>query len=186
MTDLKPKEKRCKACGKSFSPRSSTQKACRLECAIVVQNQTKEKKWNTETRRRRAAIKPKAKHAAEAQSAINWYVRERDYFEPCISCLRHHNGQYHAGHLRPRGAAGQHRFLLWNLNKQCKPCNLDLSGNILLYEKNLRLKIGDDKVDFLLSNNDCRAYDIEYLKRLKRIFNKKARIAVKRRQSNGY
>lgn len=84
-----------------------------------------------ETRRRKEAIKTLADLKREAQTALNrWIVQIRDADKPCISCGRHHQGQWHAGHYLSRGAAPQHALNPMNVWKQCAPCNTYLHGNL--------------------------------------------------------
>lgn len=147
-------------------------------------------------RQKKEALKPASKWLAEAQSAVNRYIRVRDKQEPCISCNQppevieaqqgwKTGGCWDAGHFMTRGAKGQLRFVLFNIHKQCKSCNAG-GGKFShkaatvdqQYRENLIRKIGIEKVEWLESNNelDSRKKDIEYLKRIKRIFAKKARL----------
>lgn len=160
----------------------------------AMQSQAKKEKADRALHReRKEAIKPKSKWLAEAQSAFNKYIRLRDYDKPCISCLKPKEvieaeqgwkvgGCWDAGHFMTRGAKGQLRFVLFNVHKQCKSCNggggrfsakaATVDAN---YRTNLIEKIGIEKVEFLENNNelDLKKGDIEYLKRIKTIFNKK-------------
>ena len=83
---------------------------------------------------------------AEAQAAVNRYVRLRDAALPCISCQRHHAGKWNAGHYRSTAAAPELRFDLDNLHKQCEPCNTHLSGNLIRYRVGLLDRIGADRL----------------------------------------
>ncbi len=154
----------------------------------------KEKTFNRETKARKEAVKPKSKWLSEAQAAFNKYIRLRDYDQPCISCLKPREvieadqgwkvgGCWDAGHFMTRGAKGQLRFVLFNVHKQCKSCNGGggrFSAKAATVDANYRInlieKIGIDKVEWLENNNDIdfKKGDIEYLKRIKRIFNKRA------------
>jgi len=103
-----------------------------------------------------------------AQSAFNAYIRARDSKEPCISCQRHHSGQYHAGHFKTTKARSELKFNEDNCHKQCAPCNNNLSGNIEHYRPNLIKKIGLKRVEALDVHEsikwDCDTYrDIEIL-----------------------
>lgn len=160
-----------------------------------------EKEKRREHREKKAALKPKSKILAEAQASFNTYIRIRDYHEPCISCgkSREHvekeqgwktGGCWDAGHFMTRGAKGQLRFVLYNVHKQCKSCNGG-GGKFShkaatvdeQYRTNLIEKIGLEKVELLESNNeiDTRKNDVEYLERIKKIFNRRARWYKKRR-----
>ena len=114
-----------------------------------------------------------------AQTAFNAFIRARDSKEPCISCQRHHSGQYHAGHFKTTGARSELRFNEDNCHKQCAPCNNHLSGNIEHYRPNLIKKIGRERVEALdvqqVLKWDCDTYrDIEllYKDKLKRLNDK--------------
>jgi hypothetical protein len=126
---------------------------------------------------KREKLKTRAEWAREAQAAVNKYVRMRDYHLGCVSCDKPASwpGQWHASHFRSVGAASAVRFSLWNIHKSCSICNNWKSGNLSDYEPRLREKIGGSKVDWLRTQNQCVSYSIEYLKRLKSVFNKKAR-----------
>ena len=125
---------------------------------------------------RKLKLKTAGDYTKEAQAAINKYVRIRDLKYPCISCGRHHQGQYHAGHYKTTGAYPELRFNLRNIHKQCSVCNNHLSGNIMNYRINLVNKKGVDLVEWLEGYHELKRYSIDYLVRLKRVFNKKARL----------
>ena len=133
------------------------------------------KEERTETRRRREAIKPRAKWLAECQIIMNKIVRLRDAHLGCCSCDRPASwgGQWHASHLRSVGAASAVRFHLWNIHKGCSICNNHLSGNLAEYLPRIRARIGDDKVNWLYTQNHIVTYDVEYLKRFKAVMGKK-------------
>mgnify|MGYP000430454605 CR=1 FL=1 len=120
----------------------------------------------------------------EAQAAINKYVRVRDAKKPCVSCgcalSINYGGTTDCGHYRSRGSASHLRFNLLNMAGQCSRCNRYLSGNIVEYRKELIKRIGNKRVDILECSNEPRKFDAEYLKRIKKIFNKKARIYERR------
>jgi hypothetical protein len=154
---------------------------CSPKCAIahsktlqVKRERLEAKQAKAETREKLAKIKTRSQWLKEAQAVVNKYVRLRDSKLGCVSCDKTAtwNGQWHASHFRSVGAAPSIRFNLWNIHKSCSVCNNFLSGNLSEYEPRLRIKIGDYKVDFLRSKNDRSHYDIEYLKRLIRVFKK--------------
>ena len=95
------------------------------------------------------AIKSKADWAREAQTAFNAWIRARDEGLPCISCGRHHQGQWHAGHYLSTGARPELRYTESNVHRQCAPCNTHLSGNAVLYRIGLINRIGADAVEWL-------------------------------------
>ncbi len=135
-----------------------------------------------EARRRKEAIKPRTKWLAECQAIVNKIVRLRDAHLGCCSCDRgqHWDGQWHASHLRSVGAASAVRFHLWNIHKGCSICNNHLSGNLSEYLPRIRARIGDEKVDWLYTQNQVVTHDIEYLKKFKRVMGMRLRRMEKR------
>jgi hypothetical protein len=112
-------------------------------------------------------IKSRSDWLKEAQVAFNAWIRERDKDLPCISCQRHHKGQYHAGHYRSVGACPELRFEPLNVHKQCSACNNYKSGNILEYRLNLIAKIGQEKVDWIEGKHDPVKYTVEDLREIR-------------------
>ncbi|HED8921315.1 TPA: recombination protein NinG, partial [Pseudomonas aeruginosa] len=129
------------ACGQEFTPRfSSTQKACSPACALAIKDKHAKParkaiadRERREIKVRKERLKSRADHLREAQAAFNEFIRLRDADQPCISCGRHHDGQYHAGHYRTVAASPELRFEPLNVNKQCAPCNNHKSGDIVNY-----------------------------------------------------
>lgn len=127
-----------------------------------------------ETRRRKEAIKTMADLKREAQTALNrWIVQVRDADKPCISCGRHHAGQYHAGHYLSRGAAPQHALNPINVWKQCAPCNTYLHGNQAAYRMRLVELIGLPAVEALESDNAPKKWTREELIAIRDEYRKK-------------
>lgn len=153
------------------------QKVCfDAKCAAEWAKSEREKAERKELRQRKDKIKSRSEWIKEAQAAFNAYIRVRDHDLPCISCQRHHTGQYHAGHFRTVKAAPQLRFNTKNCHKQCMPCNAHLSGNITEYRINLVKRIGVDNVEWIERNQGEARYSSDYAKRVKRIFRKKERL----------
>ena len=132
-------------------------------------------------RQRLDAVKSRADWLRDAQMAVNRYIRLRDRDKGCISCDRPAtwDGQWHASHFRSVGAASAVRFNLWNIHKACSVCNHHLSGNIAGYMPRLVEKIGPQKVEWLQQQNHVVRYEVEYLKRLKSVFNRRANRVAK-------
>lgn len=120
------------------------------------------------TRQKLEKLKSKAQWAKEAQIEFNRYVRLRDAALPCISCGRHHQGQYHAGHFLSVGARPELRFTEANVHKQCSPCNLHLGGNALLFRQGLLAKLGIELVEWLEGPHAPRRDTVDTLIALKR------------------
>lgn len=153
-----PKQKKCKSkgCGVLFTPTRPMQTVCSVMCAVLdarIKREQAETKKRQEQRRKdretRDKLKTRADWLKEAQAAFNAYIRVRDADQPCISCGRHHTGQWHAGHYLSRGARPELAMHPDNCHKQCAPCNTHLSGNLVLYRVNLINKIGLDRVEWL-------------------------------------
>jgi len=169
----KLKTKKCKACNEKFVYFSSLQKVCSVACSLKHVRNEERKEFNRETKRRKQAIKSRSDWLREVQQVFNKYIRLRDSNLPCISCARHHNGQYHAGHYKTVGANPELRFNEINCHKQCAPCNNHLSGNITNYRIELSKRIGDEKLKELEGPHEPKKYTIEELKELKKVYQQK-------------
>jgi hypothetical protein len=184
MIAKQPKPKKCKnpACGVSFPPRRLGQVVCSPACAValVLVKREQERKSLAQLERRaikaaKERIKSRSQHMKEAQVAFNAWVRLRDAGLPCVSCGRHHNGQWHAGHYRTVGGSPELRFEPLNVWRQCAPCNNHQSGNIVNYRIELVKRIGEEKVAWLEGPHQPRKYTIEELKTIKAEYRAKAR-----------
>lgn len=170
----KPKKCRVATCRALFMPSRMGQAVCSHACALIdaPRHAPKARKALAEIGRKelRAAkvkIKTRAQHTKEAQAAFNAWIRERDIGLPCVSCGRHHNGQWHAGHYRTVGANPELRFEPLNVWRQCAPCNNHKSGDIVNYRLELVRRIGVDKVDWLEGPHEPQRYTIEQLQAIK-------------------
>lgn len=141
--------------------------------------QRKEKKKVREARER---LKTRSEWLREAQKEFNRYIRLRDKGKHCISCDKPDDGthQRHASHYRSVGACSALRFNTFNVWASCAQCNSVKSGNLIEYRIRLRKLAGDDRVEWLESQNEPRRYSIDYLKRLRRVFKRRADILQKR------
>ncbi len=184
----------CKGCGHKYAPGpydKPFQRWCGVDCGITVAREAQDKQRQKarskaqkaerkQLQDRRKALKTKSAWTAEAQTAFNGYIRARDHGKPCISCGQYEQdrftgGHFDCGHYRSTGAAAHLRFHTLNAHGQCKHCNRDLSGNVVEYRKGLIDRIGQDRVEQLENDNTIKSCDIEYLERLKKLFNKRAR-----------
>ena len=145
----------------------------------------KEKAARSDLRARKEKLKTAGDYIKEAQAAVNKYIRLRDHGKPCISCgslpEKKLGGTIDAGHYRSRGTASHLRFNVLNIHAQCIKCNRFNSGNAIDYRINLIKKIGVKLVDKLEADNKPRKFTIEYLKRVKKLFSKRARYYEKLR-----
>ena len=192
---------KCHLCRCLVEPGEGFQTPLRLFCgmehaiasALADQDkirQKQEKKKAVAVRGQHRADKERIKKAGdyikEAQAAVNRYVRGRDYEKPCVSCGSNpdqkRGGTVDAGHYRSRGAASHLRFNVFNISKQCVKCNRYNSGNAVDFRIELIKRIGLERVERLENDNEPRKFTIDYLKRIKKIFSKRARIQEKRNQ----
>lgn len=148
----------------------------------------KDRSQKSKDKARLQELKPISKLTSEAQAAVNKYIRLRDSQKPCVSCGSSPidsdlitGSRFDAGHYRSRGSASHLKFNLLNIHKQCVKCNRFDSGNSVGYRTELINRIGIDRVEALENNNNPRKFTAEYLNRVKRIFNKRARFYEKRR-----
>nr|WP_314569298.1 recombination protein NinG [uncultured Pseudomonas sp.] len=176
LTTKSPRPKKCKVttCRASFVPTKSFQTWCSPDCAVVIvraKQATERKSFEQRERReikvRKEKLKSRADHAKETQAVFNEWVRLRDADLPCISCGRHHQGKYDAGHYRTVGSNPALRFEPLNCHKQCVPCNQHKSGDIVNYRINLVHRIGVEKVDWIEGPHEPQRSTIEQLKEIK-------------------
>jgi len=139
------------------------------------QQEREDKEQRKKDRERKQSLRPRSWYLKEAQKWFNKFIRLRDSHNPCISCGRHHQGQYHAGHYKTVGAAPELRFEELNCHKQCAPCNNHLSGNIVNYRPNLIKKIGIAKVEWLEGSHEPLKLGIEDLKYLIAVYKVKCK-----------
>jgi hypothetical protein len=174
----------CKVCKADFAPMRSMQAVCGPQCAIkhstLTNTQGKLKALRKADRKRKEALKTKRDWTKEAQQQFNAYIRARDYGKPCMSCgcyeqERFTGGHFDCGHYRSTGAAAHLRFHTLNTAGQCKRCNRELSGNVVAYRVGLVARIGAERVERLEHDNDPRTFSVDYLKRVKAIFSRRAR-----------
>lgn len=170
-----PRAKKCRVpeCGASFVPQKLGQAVCSPACAIIdaPRNQAKARKALAQVERReikirKEALKSRSDHMKDTQQAFNGWVRNRDAALPCVSCGRHHEGKYDAGHYRTVGSNPALRFEPMNCHRQCSPCNTQLSGNIVNYRIELVRRIGITNVEWLEGPHEPQKYTVEELKAL--------------------
>jgi hypothetical protein len=146
LKPVKYRKKKCNGCGNWFVPERPLQIGCNYKCALIIatanrarkekreafQQKRKEREFKKQTKKMKDDIRPlngKDGWLQMVERECNKYIRELDYFLSCCSCERHHQGQYHAGHYRPKGNNPKIRFHPLNLHKQCAPCNTYWSAN---------------------------------------------------------
>lgn len=178
----KPKKCRVATCRTSFVPSRMGQAVCSPACALIdgPRHAPKARKAldqidRKEIKVRKEKLKSRAGHAKDTQRAFNEWVRLRDADLPCVSCGRHHDGQYHAGHYRTVAANPAIRFEPLNVHKQCAPCNNHKSGDIVNYRIELVKRIGAEAVEWLEGPHEPKKYTIEQLKAMTAEYRAKTR-----------
>ena len=170
----KPKKCRVATCRASFVPSRMGQAVCSPACAIIdaPRNEPKARKALADIERkdikvRKEKLKSRADHLKDTQHAFNAWVRARDAALPCVSCGRHHQGKYDAGHYRTVGSNPALRFEPMNCHRQCSPCNTRLSGNIVNYRIELVKRIGAAALEWLEGPHEAKKYTVEEIKAIK-------------------
>lgn len=179
------RRKRCPTCRVLFTPARTSQTVCgEIECAIAhgqsekgraIAGKALAEVGRREIRVRKEKLKSRADHMREAQAVFNEWIRLRDAALPCVSCGRHHQGKYDAGHYRTVGGNPALRFEPLNCHKQCVPCNRHKSGDIVNYRTNLVQRIGRDNVEWLEGPHEAKRYTIADLKAMKAEYRAKTR-----------
>ena len=170
----RPRKCAVRTCRAPFVPTQSFQSWCSPECGVQIARDKQQKERTALAKIERKAIKARkeqlkgrAAYMKEAQSVFNSWVRARDADQPCISCGRHHQGKYDAGHYRSVGSNPALRFEPLNCHRQCVPCNQHKSGNAIEYRIGLVARIGAEAVAWLEGPHAARHYSIEELQAIK-------------------
>lgn len=176
LTSGGPRRKRCPECRVMFTPARPGQAVCgEIDCAIAhgqsekgraIAGKALAEVGRREIKVRKEALKSRSDHMKDTQQAFNEWVRHRDAALPCVSCGRHHEGKYDAGHYRTVGSNPALRFEPMNCHKQCVPCNQHKSGNVIEYRLELVRRIGIVNVEWLEGPHEPQKYTIEELKAL--------------------
>ena len=178
----KPKKCRVATCRASFVPSRMGQAVCSPACAMIdaPRHEPKARKALADIERkdikvRKEKLKTRADHLKDTQQAFNAWVRARDADLPCVSCGRHHQGKYDAGHYRTVGSNPALRFEPMNCHRQCSPCNTRLSGNIVNYRIELVQRIGAEAVEWLEGPHEAKKYTVDELKAMTADYREKTR-----------
>lgn len=195
-----PRSRNCKICKTRFKPATLYDWWCSEEHKEElitklatearqkrIQQQERRRKETTQQERRslkirKLAVKPLSYFHKQAQIAFNEYIRTRDAADPCISCGRFHNGQWHAGHFRTVKASPETRYDEDGCHKQCMPCNHHLSGNIGEYKPRLIVKIGQEAFDRLMGEHPLKKWTREELQELAAHYRQKTRAMIKKQE----
>jgi hypothetical protein len=141
------KQKKCKQCGKLYSPiYSSIQPVCSYICALKFN----EKK---EIDKRVKEFKVESQKLSEVESIarriFQQWVRLRDAKLPCISCGRTESPQWDGSHYLSAELYSGMIFNEMNCNKACVYCNRIHYGALVGYRKGMIEKYGQLAVEGL-------------------------------------
>ncbi len=181
--------RKCRGCGEWYKPNEGDNlqiKCCSEKCIQTVLKahwDKKAKKAKETVKKKEAARKKKKKDSTKtrkraAKEACHEYIRFRDKDELCICCGQPLGENYHAGHFLESGNNSKIRYDEDNINGQRLRCNYYKGGDSGDYERNLRIKIGDKRVDRLIANkggtmkrtaDDYREIEKDYKEKLKEL-----------------
>lgn len=190
-------KRKCKYCLEYFPPEKIKKFGVGYFCSIEHALQWVKEKQAKDKARKLAKEKKavKQKHAKEkrafydsdiktrkaaAKAACHKYIRERDKNDGCICCDRKLGNKFDAGHFLESGNNSFLRYHEDNIHAQSVHCNQYKGGDSGDYERNLRIKIGDDRVDYLLANKggvvkrtaeDYKEIEVMYKEKLKKLIN---------------
>tara|TARA_R110002049_G_scaffold163373_2_gene329199 strand:+ start:463 stop:1053 length:591 start_codon:yes stop_codon:yes gene_type:complete len=190
-------KRKCKYCLEYFPPEKIKRFGVGYFCSIEHALQWVKEKQAKDKARKLAKEKKavKQKHAKEkrafydgdvktrkaaAKAACHKYIRERDKNDGCICCDRQLGNKFDAGHFLESGNNSFLRYHEDNIHAQSVHCNQYKGGDSGDYERNLRMKIGDDRVDYLLANKggvvkrtaeDYKEIEVMYKEKLKKLIN---------------
>jgi hypothetical protein len=155
----------------------------------------REKAYNDKTRQIKQRYESLADCAEKLSVACNFYIRERDYDKPCISCyqpIRKVWKNYHAGHFIPYGSKYKYspiRFDERNIMGQCAGCNTYRNGRQADYEQGLIERYGKSHVDEVKElKRKCDSGEIaplmkDEMKAMTKDFNRRARELKRSREA---
>lgn len=177
---------RCKNCKDKYEAKHFNQKYCFRSACVKVWVETakdkakkkKEKQIKDEVKKLKQQWFPEKDQGVQklvliVQKTFNEFIRSRDAGLNCISCKKPPKKK-NAGHYHSANISWATRFDERNVNLQCESCNNNLSGNLIKYGKNLKLKIGLDeynKLDELAQTT--RNFTREELKEINKKYKKK-------------
>ena len=217
MKAFKPHDKKCRnpECRKPFrvtTPAEARATWCSTDCALAIvaikrekARVEKERKERREIREAKEKLKPRKDFVKTLQTgAFNPYIRERDYWDGCISCGKSREqvekeqgwklgGAWDAGHYLSVGSHPELRFEPDNCHKQCKSCNGG-SGQFgrkertvsAEYRERLIAKIGLERVLWLEGPQEPRHYTVDELKAMTKKYRALRRELVKAREAGAH
>lgn len=186
--------KRCRVCRTPFTAYNSTDRYCSGDCAIKWLNSNPGKKAHEKAKRQqhrkdKERVRGLPEQHKLTQPVVNQYVRLRDDDKPCFVCGKHDyelrdpdgTGKWHAAHYRSVGSTPELRYNTLNIRKTCIDCNVFDPSHKERYGKRIKQVYGESMLDWLDGPHEPKHYDIEYLKRMRKVFRKKINRMKERR-----
>ena len=166
------KQKACKSCGETFTPKAMGQHCCSLPCSIAY-DKTKKKARKAKPKKKKT--KTIGKLTDEAATLLQRLVRlkaaDDNGYVSCVTCgvTKRFDDGMQGGHFRPRGKAAT-KLMEENVHPQCDSCNsfgMKFHGAEAKYTTYMIDMYGREFVDELIELSDqpykwCRP-DIEDL-----------------------
>lgn len=182
----------CAVCRKPFTPQRPMQAVCGPACARKSV-EAKKKAERATDRAQREAMKSLRELLAEAQTAVNAFIRLRDAGKPCICCRKPFEpqkpgGSMDAGHYLARSIAPQHRFNPDNIFGQRKNCNRPGGTTRAAFRAGVIERIGIERLEALEADNTVHKWTREEVRAIRDEYRAKARDLAKqkeRRQTDG-
>ena len=167
-------------CVRTFIPFRPMQTVCGPVCARRKVEAAK-KQERAQDRAKREAMKTIPELIAEAQTVFNEFIRLRDRHKGCFVCGRAFpvgqlGGDFDAGHIRSRGAAGHLRFNEDNCHGECKPCNSSTGAKPHQIEAGAILRIGQARYDALKNDNTPHKWTHDELRAIRDQYKAKAKV----------
>lgn len=183
MLTTQPRPKTCSHCGTTFHPQRMAQRVCGPVCAGRAVRAARKEKLAAErkqTKERREKLKTIPQRIKEAQYEFNRYIRLRDRSAGCFVCgspfpVGQLGGDFDAGHVRSRGAAGHLRFNEDNCHGECKSCNSSTGAKPHEIKAGAIRRIGQDRFDALENDNNVFKWNHAELIEIKRYYREKCK-----------
>jgi hypothetical protein len=140
----------------------------------------KEKRGRKETREKLQSMEGIPKLLKRAQDAFNAFIRARDRHKGCFVCgepfpIGQIGGDFDAGHVRSRGAAGHLRFDEDNCHGECKHCNSPTGAKPHQIKAGAIRRIGAARFERLENDNTPHKWEREELRQIADTYRAKAR-----------
>lgn len=176
------KNKKCRECGGEFKPFKTTQRACSpiCEAEIIRKKEIEKEKRAEEGKKNQLKV-----YFESTQTICNSFIRLRDQGKPCISCGKHWQKNFQAGHLFSVGGHSAVRFDEENINGQCLECNSSSVFDVEKYIQEFEKRYSKDEFEVLrVKAYEEKRWTVEELKNLAAYFRSKIKNLIEKRNGN--